>query len=58
MANRITAQHVTDSAKFDLYCSRHAIRPRTAIAELIAMALALPEDILDYLREQTVNTAA
>jgi hypothetical protein len=58
MANRITANHVTDSAKFDLYCSRHSIRPRTAIAELITMALALPADILDYLREQTVDTAA
>ena len=58
MANRITTQHVTESAKFDLYCSRHSLRPRTAIAELITMALALPEDILDYLREQTVDTAA
>jgi hypothetical protein len=58
MTNRITAHHVTDSAKFDLYCSRHSIRPRTAIDELITMALALPVDILDYLREQTVDTAA
>jgi hypothetical protein len=41
-----------------LYCSRHSIRPDTAIAELITMALALPADILDYLRQQTVDTAA
>ena len=58
MANRITEHDLTDSAKFDLYCTRHAIRPDTAIAELVTIALALPIDILDYLREQTVDTAA
>ena len=58
MTNRITEPDLTDSAKFDLYCSRHSIRPDTAIAELITMALALPADILDYLRQQTVDTAA
>ena len=58
MANRITARDVTDSAKFDSYCSRHSIRADTAVAELVAMALALPVDVLDYLRGQTVGTAA
>jgi hypothetical protein len=43
---------VDDPAAFDAYCSRHAIDPRAAFAELVNMALGLPVDILDYLRDQ------
>lgn len=39
-------------ARFDAYCSRHCVEPETALTELVAMALGLPADILDYLREQ------
>ncbi len=37
---------------FDAYCSRHRVTPESALAELVTMALGLPADIQDYLREQ------
>lgn len=39
-------------AKFDAYCARHSVAPERALTELVTMALGLPADILDYLREQ------
>ena len=44
---------VDDHATFDAYCARHRVSSAAAIAELVNMALGLPADILDYLREQT-----
>lgn len=45
---------VADRARFDEYCSRHGVRPDVAVAELVAMALSLPTDVLDYLRAERV----
>ena len=52
MASMTTQDMVDVSAAFDAYCTRHAIGPRTAFAELVHLALGLPADILDYLRDQ------
>lgn len=43
---------VNDPAAFDAYCLRHGIDPHAALTELVNMALGLPVDILDYLRDQ------
>jgi hypothetical protein len=40
-------------AAFEDYCGRHAVGPDTAIVELVNMALGLPTEVLDFLREQT-----
>ena len=53
MSTPVTAGIVDDRAGLDAYCSRHHIDPDVAITELVNMALGLPADILDYLREQT-----
>lgn len=45
-------------AAFDAYCGRHAIAPDAALAELVTMALGLPADVQDYLREQATTRAA
>jgi|GEM_PF-2662072 hypothetical protein len=58
MANATTADFPTARASFDAYCARHAIGPDTAIAELVHLALGLPADVLDYLREQFPGTGA
>jgi hypothetical protein len=58
MANTTTADIPTARASFDAYCARHAIGPDTAIAELVHLALGLPADVLDYLREQVPGTGA
>lgn len=39
-------------AIFDAYCTRHRVAPEAALTELVTMALGLPADIQDYLREQ------
>lgn len=49
---------VDDPATFDAYCTRHAVSPDAALAELANMALGLPTDILDYLRVQRSGTGA
>lgn len=43
---------VDDSAALHAYCIRHAVEPDAALTELVNMALGLPSDILDYLRDQ------
>jgi hypothetical protein len=58
MANATTADFPTARASFDAYCARHAIGPDTAIAELVHLALGLPADVLDYLRQQFPGTGA
>lgn len=58
MENINTGRNVAGNAKFELYCSRHALRPAQAVDELVSLALALPADILDYLREQAMASAA
>jgi hypothetical protein len=58
MANATTADFPTARASFVAYCARHAIGPDTAIAELVHLALGLPADVLDYLREQFPGTGA
>jgi hypothetical protein len=58
MANATTSDFPTARASFDAYCARHAIGPDTAIAELVHLALGLPADVLDYLREQFPGTGA
>jgi hypothetical protein len=45
-------------AAFEDYCGRHAIGPDMAIVELVNMALGLPAEVQDYLREQTAVVAA
>ena len=52
MAKMADGDAVEDRAAFDSYCSRHAIDPHAAFTELVNMALGLPVDILDYLRDQ------
>lgn len=52
MANMTTRDIVEDPAAFDAYCIRHAIGPQAAVTELVTMALGLPVEILDYLRDQ------
>jgi len=58
MANTTTADTPTARASFDAYCARHTIGPDTAIAELVHLALGLPPDVLDYLREQSRGAGA
>jgi hypothetical protein len=58
MANATTADFPTARASFDAYCARHAVSPDTAIAELVHLALGLPADVLDYLRQQFPGTGA
>lgn len=41
-----------DRSAFDAYCVRHAVDADAALTELVNMALGLPVDILDYLRDQ------
>lgn len=53
MSTMVNAEIIGDRATFDAYCTRHRVNPESAIAELVNMALGLPTDILDYLREQT-----
>ena len=53
MSTRVTSGIVDARAAFDAYCSRHCVSREAAVAELVHMALGLPADILDYLREQT-----
>ena len=53
MSTMVNAGIVGDRSTFDAYCTRHRVNPESAIAELVNMALGLPADILDYLREQT-----
>lgn len=43
---------VNDPAVFDAYCTRHTVSPEMALTELVNMALGLPVDVVDYLREQ------
>ncbi len=43
---------VSNPAAFDAYCIRHAVDPYAAVAELVNMALGLPVDVLDYLRDR------
>jgi len=45
-------------AAFEDYCGRHAVGPDTAIVELVNMALGLPAEVLDFLREQAAVVAA
>ena len=52
MSTPRTAAIVDDHTILDAYCTRHRIDHDAAIAELVNMALGLPADILDYLREQ------
>lgn len=52
MSHSAPAGIMIDHNTFDEYCVRHRVKPETAIAELVSMALSLPADILDYLREQ------
>lgn len=56
MSTRITAEIVDPRTTFDAYCIRHRVGSDTAIAELVHLALGLPAEVLDYLREQ--RTAA
>lgn len=58
MSSTVTAGIVDARATFDAYCNRHAVSRETAIAELVHMALGLPADILDYLREQMSASGA
>jgi hypothetical protein len=58
MANATTADFTSVRASFDAYCARHAIGPDTAVAELVHLALGLPADVLDYLREQAPGAGA
>lgn len=58
MADTTTADNRTARARFDAYCARHAIGPDTAVAELVHLALGLPADVLDYLREQFPGAGA
>jgi len=53
MSHTVTTGIVDDRATFDAYCARHHVSSEAAIAELVNMALGLPADILDYLRDQT-----
>lgn len=52
MATFNTRDIVDDRATFDAYCIRHAVEAPEAVTELVSMALGLPADVLDYLREQ------
>ena len=57
--SRRTAVGIVDArAAFDAYCTRHCVSQEAAIAELVHMALGLPADILDYLREQSTGAGA
>jgi len=58
MSTRATAEIVDARATFDAYCTRHSVGRDAAIAELVHMALGLPADVLDYLREQLTATGA
>ena len=58
MSHRVPAGIVDARATFDAYCTRHCVSQEAAIAELVHMALGLPADILDYLREQTRGAGA
>lgn len=51
MANP-THRIVNDPSVFDAYCHRHTVSPDVALAELVNMALGLPVEVVDYLREQ------
>ncbi|WP_313673694.1 hypothetical protein [Mycolicibacterium sp.] len=48
-----TQDSASARAAFEDYCGRHAVGPDTAIVELVNMALGLPAEVLDYLRQQT-----
>lgn len=58
MTTRTTTESTDARSLFDAYCSRHSLSPDTAVAELVHLALGLPADILDYLREQKAAAAA
>lgn len=49
---------IDDPDTFDAYCTRHAVSPDAAVAELANMALGLPADILDYVRGQRSDPGA
>jgi len=53
----MASTHEIHSARvaFEDYCGRHAVAPDTAIVELVNMALGLPAEVLDFLREQTAG---
>ena len=58
MSHRVPAGIVDARAAFDAYCTRHCVSQEAAITELVQMALGLPADILDYLREQSTGAGA
>ncbi len=58
MSSTVNAGVVEVRATFDAYRTRHGVSPEVAIAELVTMALGLPTDILDYLREQMATSGA
>lgn len=52
MTHMVQTRAADYQARLDAYCTRHCVPPERALAELVTMALGLPADILDYLREQ------
>lgn len=55
MSSIASAGITAERDKLAAYCSRHGVRPDAALAELVVMALSLPPEVVDYLREAAAD---